>query len=229
MLRVLGALLAATDLVLSMPPALSKQCLSLQAAGSGLLALRMACVQGDSPLVRSLLAAPWRRRHMHVVLHNDPAVHLVREQLARQQRWSAARHALWHPLNKDARVPAGAQANGPAKRAQDSKDAYVSCLGLALMAGQPAVASVLIKGGADKGHGWGTGHGVTLVSAAQLLFLAAPPLGAASVYQQACSQVSGSLQPAPCDPSLAPCLPFLAGYLPAPVFTLLYLCVRVRV
>ena len=150
---------------------------------------------------------------MNVVLHDDPAVHLAREQLARQHRWSAGRHGLWHALNKDASVPAGAMANRAAKQVQN---AYVSCLGLALMAGQPAVAAVLIKGGADKGHGWGTGHGVTLVSAAQLHFLAAPPLDGASVYEQACSQVSGSRKPAPCHPSLAPCLPSLAGYLPAP-------------
>lgn len=206
-------------MVLSMPRALTapQQCPSLQAAGSGLLALRMACVQGDAPLVRSLLDASWRRRQMDVVLHDDPAVHLAREQLWRQHRWSAGRHGLWHALNhglshahnKEASVPAGARANGAAKQAQV---AYVSCLGLSLMAGQPGVAAVLIKGGADKGHAWGTAHGVTLVSAAQLLFLAAPPLGCASVYGQACSQVSGSSKPAPCHPS--PPLPRVSPPLP---------------
>lgn len=189
-LRVVSALLAAADMVLSMAPSFSARQRSSavhNAQGSGLLAVRMACVEGDVSLLVSLLASSWRRRHLQVALHDDPALHLARQQLACRHS-PAGRWRFWPALDD------GDQARGTG--GGQGQDAYVSCLGLALMAAQPAVAAELIKAGADKGHGWGTGHGVTLVSAAQLLFLAAPPLGTARVCQEA--SVLPSPRPAPC-------------------------------
>lgn len=180
-LSLLKALMAAMDVVLRMAPAMVAQRradVHSRGTGSGLLALRLATVEGNLQLTRSLLARSLNRRLANVVLHDDPAVHLA---VAQHERLRSARRSTGLQLyaEEECTLPQHASSSG---------SRYISCLALALACGQLDVAAELLKAGADEGHGWGTQHQVTLATAAHVLL-----------------QSAAILRPAPVDWSVAAC------------------------
>jgi hypothetical protein len=186
-LSLLKALLAATDVVLRMAPAMAAQRRSdvhSRGTGSGLLALRLAAVEGNAQLTRSLLARALNRRLANVVLHDDPAGHLAA--VAHHQRPGGTRRNTGLQLGAEEECTPPQHGSNSGAAAHGSR--YTSCLALALACGQLDVAAELLKAGADEGHGWGTQHQVTLATAAHVL------LESASV-----------LRPAPVDWSAAAC------------------------
>ena len=163
---VLRAVLAATEVVLRMAPAMAAQRraeVHARGTGSGLLALRLAAVEGRVELTRCLLTHTRNRRLANVALHNDPAAHLAAESAGR--RLGATRG------NSSLQLEAEGEGAGAHERGNGSGGVgcggsrHVTCLALALACGQLEVARQLVEAGADAGHGWGTQHGVTLATA----------------------------------------------------------------
>ncbi|KAJ1494373.1 hypothetical protein T484DRAFT_1765775, partial [Baffinella frigidus] len=119
-----------------------------------LLALRMACVDGDEVLARALLA----RRMARPLLNQAPPDPAHRAAAASRARHGGRGSSLFSTV-------AGGGLRGP----------KVSCLHLALSGGHWRLARMLLDDGADAGVGWTTPHGSPLASALHSFLLFAPP------------------------------------------------------
>lgn len=172
---LLHAVLAATDVVLRMAPTMASQRhtdVHARGTGSGLLALRLAAVEGDVELMRCLLARTSSPRLANVVLHDDPAAVLA-ELIAQRQPGTNSRNFGANLERRPQGQGANDHSGGDGATALGSRR-HISCLALALSCRQLEVAHELLQAGVDEGHGWGTLNRVTLASAAHVLLHSAP-------------------------------------------------------
>ena len=144
--------------------------LRVGAGGGGVLALRLAAAEGAVEVARRVVArCLFATTLVNAVLADDPAVHVAARRIA-----SVHRTRVQTAATGPAMMLLEGSVAAPGAGAGDGR--YVSCLGLALACGELGVAGVVLEAGADKGHGWGTEHHITLATAAHVLFTSAPLL-----------------------------------------------------